>query len=133
MELPIDKFSRYQKALHMSDLFHLEEEKTCVCGCRTKLTGRKTRWADQSHMKKIYIQYSILKGNIGIIRDELLKRTGGFCEGCGQNIETIEWEADHIVPVHKGGGGCGLDGFQLLCSPCHKIKTKTDVTKKLHQ
>jgi 5-methylcytosine-specific restriction protein A len=33
------------------------------------------------------------------------------------------WEADHIVPVCEGGGGCGLDGYRTLCRPCHKAET----------
>ncbi len=33
------------------------------------------------------------------------------------------WAADHIVPVIEGGGLCGLEGFQTLCIPCHKLET----------
>lgn len=34
------------------------------------------------------------------------------------------WEADHIVPVVEGGGGCGLDGYRTLCIRCHKKATR---------
>ncbi len=34
------------------------------------------------------------------------------------------WDADHIVPVRHGGGGCGLSGMQTLCSACHLKLTK---------
>jgi hypothetical protein len=34
------------------------------------------------------------------------------------------WEADHVVAVEEGGGQCGLEGYQTLCVPCHKRKTK---------
>jgi hypothetical protein len=30
------------------------------------------------------------------------------------------WQADHIVAVKDGGGGCGLEGFRTLCIWCHK-------------
>lgn len=30
------------------------------------------------------------------------------------------WDADHILPVNKGGGCCGLDNLRTLCIPCHK-------------
>lgn len=33
------------------------------------------------------------------------------------------WEADHIVPVVRGGGQCGLEGYRTLCVPCHKRET----------
>lgn len=34
------------------------------------------------------------------------------------------WEADHIQAVAEGGGGCGLDNLQTLCTPCHRIETE---------
>jgi 5-methylcytosine-specific restriction protein A len=34
------------------------------------------------------------------------------------------WEADHIVPVVEGGGGCGLDGYRTLCVRCHRAETR---------
>ena len=36
------------------------------------------------------------------------------------------WDADHIVAVVEGGGGCGLDNYRTLCLWCHK-----DVTAQL--
>ena len=33
------------------------------------------------------------------------------------------WEADHVVPVHLGGGCCGLDNYRTLCWSCHKDVT----------
>jgi 5-methylcytosine-specific restriction protein A len=40
------------------------------------------------------------------------------------------WDADHIVPVIKDGGGCGLDNYRTLCIPCHKQET-TALRKQL--
>ena len=34
------------------------------------------------------------------------------------------WQADHVVEVVRGGGGCGLENYQTLCTPCHKAKTR---------
>jgi hypothetical protein len=33
------------------------------------------------------------------------------------------WDADHVLPVAKGGGLCGLNGYQTLCIFCHRRKT----------
>jgi len=33
------------------------------------------------------------------------------------------WQADHILAVAEGGGGCGLENLRTLCTPCHKIET----------
>ncbi len=33
------------------------------------------------------------------------------------------WQADHIVAVTMGGGGCGLDNMRTLCLPCHRKET----------
>jgi 5-methylcytosine-specific restriction endonuclease McrA len=33
------------------------------------------------------------------------------------------WDADHILPVVRGGGACGLENYRTLCQPCHKRET----------
>jgi 5-methylcytosine-specific restriction protein A len=35
------------------------------------------------------------------------------------------WDADHIIPVKKGGGQCGLENIRTLCIKCHKCVTKS--------
>lgn len=34
------------------------------------------------------------------------------------------WEAHHIIPVVKGGGGTGLENYATMCIACHKIATR---------
>ncbi|GEM49159.1 HNH endonuclease [Deinococcus cellulosilyticus] len=34
------------------------------------------------------------------------------------------WQMDHIVAVEDGGGECGLENLQTLCTVCHKKKSK---------
>lgn len=40
------------------------------------------------------------------------------------------WDADHIVPVIEGGGGCGLDNYRTLCVTCHRGETATLATRR---
>lgn len=68
-----------------------------------------------------------------------MERDGGVCARCERDANVVAeytdsgffkryvglgWEADHIVAVIEGGGACGLENFQTLCVPCHKLKTK---------
>ena len=117
----IDIYARHQNNFYLHDLYPTLKG-VCCCGCGKKLTGRKTRWANKDCIIKPLIVYSIIKGNTGTIRNELLKRDKGVCAICGK--QDLNWEADHIIPVAKGGGGCSLNGFQTLCYICHKVKTR---------
>lgn len=38
-------------------------------------------------------------------------------------VERELWDADHVVPVVKGGGGCGLENLRTLCGGCHQKAT----------
>lgn len=38
------------------------------------------------------------------------------------------WDADHVVPVHAGGGCCGLNNIVTLCLPCHLKKHREGAT-----
>lgn len=58
---------------------------------------------------------------------------GGVCTKCGQDDERI-LEIDHITPIRGNrkrsavGEALGTKGrgFQLLCVPCHKDKSRAD-------
>ena len=38
-----------------------------------------------------------------------------------QALEGHAWQADHILPVYKGGGLCDLENMRTLCVPCHQV------------
>lgn len=40
------------------------------------------------------------------------------------------WQADHVVPVWRGGGLCGLENLQTLCTACHSAKTKEEAKER---
>jgi hypothetical protein len=56
-------------------------------------------------------------------RAGLLAKSAGLCDGCGRPIAGT-WHADHWVPVALGGTNAQT---QVLCLPCHKVKTAFDV------
>lgn len=49
----------------------------------------------------------------------------GICNECGCDVGN-SFDVDHIIPLETGGKD-DESNFQLLCKPCHKLKTKQDV------
>ena len=43
------------------------------------------------------------------------------CLNCGACLKTNKWEADHIVPLHKGGTH-SIKNMQILCMSCNRKK-----------
>lgn len=138
------KYNRTQSFL-MRKLFP-NDGNTCACGCGKELSGRRTRWATDACTKLPTLIYEVLAGRMATIYKIIAKRDGECCRACGKSAEELRemrrnWvpkplnslnnplEVDHVVPVYKGGGGCWLDGYQLLCWLCHKKKTKEDVKR----
>jgi hypothetical protein len=81
-----------------------------------------------------------VKNTPGLIRVHVERRDNGVCAECKtqcrvprdysqENMARPTWEADHIVPVCKGGGLCGIEGYRTLCLPCHKKNTAKLVRK----
>lgn len=117
----IDPYSRFQKGLTFSILFPKMENGLCSCGCGNKVSGKRKKWFSDDCRVQSLNQFYIIKGDTKIIRLYLWERDKGFCSSCG--ILHTNWQADHIIPVFKGGGGCDLSNFQTLCPSCHLEKT----------
>lgn len=116
----INHQSRYQRGLTLNDLYPAKQG-VCACDCNQPLTGRRRKWATTTCSDSAYISFAIVKGDTRIIRQELFTRDQGYCVGCG--VLDHEWQADHILGVHEGGGASGLENFQTLCITCHQDKT----------
>lgn len=103
-----------------------------------------------------------LRRDPGYVRLKVQDRDSGVCGACGLDTDRLledlhrakldgawralvpeswgawslgrhAWEADHIVPVQEGGGGCGLDGYQTLCIGCHRRKTAEQARRVAEQ
>lgn len=123
----IDPFKRYQSSLKIEHLYPHNNQKLCRCGCNLPLPSRKRSWYNQDHQQVAVTRFFVMKGDVQVIRRELSKRDNQVCSKCNNSLEkdpTFEWQADHIIEVRHGGGGCELEGYQTLCVPCHKVKTK---------
>lgn len=57
--------------------------------------------------------------------EQQYKEQDGKCIKCGKSKSITEFQADHIKSWCNGGM-TSLDNLQLLCVPCHKVKTKAD-------
>ncbi len=120
----LNPFSRIQHGLRVRDLFPMQLNKKCACGCGNGLVGRQRMWFSEDCKQKSYQEYLVILGDRDTIRHLLYSIDQGACRHCGLITDT--WEADHILPVYKGGGACSIENFQTLCYDCHKQKTYLD-------
>ena len=70
-------------------------------------------------------------------KEEVLRMAPRFAELPKQLDRLVEhplagrlYHADHVTPVWKGGGECGLENMQTLCVPCHLAKTKLETRER---
>ena len=72
-----------------------------------------------------------IRSDPGYVRKCVWARDRGQCALCpAAHGRRGAWDADHIVPVVEGGGGCGLDGYRTLCKVCHKAETSALVRRR---
>ena len=66
----------------------------------------------------------------GDLREEAMLLKGTTCNMCGTALHPFEVEVDHIKPhamFKDGEEGDRMGNLQILCTPCHRAKTKTDL------
>lgn len=61
----------------------------------------------------------------------LIRRDGLICStrygyGCGRKYAIHELTIDHVIPLSKGGYKTLIENLQLLCPPCHYLKSKKE-------
>jgi 5-methylcytosine-specific restriction endonuclease McrA len=81
-----------------------------ICGLKTaNLKSLLIRSAESKHGPRYRYFYHRMLMRFGLTNSE-----------AGNSL----WQADHIIPVKKGGGCCGLENLRTLCVWCHKKETK---------
>lgn len=132
----LNKFKRSQ-SVKFELLFPKKKNGICDCGCGEKLEGKRTRYATDECCEFAQSVWGILSNHSQTLDRFLkIKFKDWACFNCGimdkykvykNGLSVNAIQKDHIIPVHKGGGGCWLDNYQLLCDDCHKLKTKQDL------
>ena len=116
--------------------------------CELEIAARRRR----SFCSEFCVHQWRLRSDPGYLRDQVFARDSGLCALCATDtvrayaqlkrsrgalrVEALAmwglaspaarrslWDADHIVPVAEGGGGCDLDNVRTLCLPCHREQT----------
>jgi RNA-directed DNA polymerase len=78
---------------------------------------------------KLWIGETDRQGRMDL-REELLLRDGPVCVKCNKTFHSSEMQMDHIRPRARFKDPTEadqLDNLQLLCTNCHRAKTKTDL------
>lgn len=126
-----------KQTIGLGNMFPQIEKGLCACGCGAELTGKQRRWASGECQNFAVAVHQIIGGD-PIFIDRFLQLYVGNknCASCSKSEQDcpkhlrrdnfLFIQKDHIVPVHKGGGGCWLDNYQYLCDYCHKEKSKQD-------
>lgn len=71
------------------------------------------------------------RGSAGVRdRDRIRRRDCGLCQECKRNGNVAMGAAvDHIVPLWKGGSDDDANK-ELLCAPCHDVKSAREARER---
>ena len=62
------------------------------------------------------------------IKEELYRRQGGKCNGCGKKFDIRNLAIDHRRAIARNGGD-QLRNLQLLCTACNSVKGVENTTQ----
>lgn len=66
------------------------------------------------------VTHRIVGRELTRIRERIILRDGAACRKCGKMVGPLV--VDHVVPLFAGGQESDLNR-QLLCVPCHNLKS----------
>lgn len=59
----------------------------------------------------------------------VMRRDRGLCHIRGPRCTTSATEADHILPVARGGDPLDVANGQAVCHACHQVKTNAEAAE----
>lgn len=97
------------------------------CGLDTRKLERRVAAATMGLWRRPAHDVEARKRRRESVREEALSRIRTSHPAVWRALQgrwtKTPWEADHIVPVVKGGGTCGLNNLRTLCRDCHVAET----------
>lgn len=141
MIAPFDKLTRPAQRYKASikQLENRRKNKTCHCGKKFKWP-RRTYCSDECASEWNYVLTSYWSGHKSHFLNSEPYRipaknswnywdTQWFCEHCKTELKREkDAQVDHIIAIALGGHPWDYRNLQILCYPCHKIKTKIDLS-----
>ena len=64
------------------------------------------------------------------IKRRLFQLQAGLCRRCHEECNFQRLELDHVTPISRGGSSTDDYNRQLLCKPCHKLKTLRESSRR---
>ncbi len=109
-----------------------------ACGLPKEDWKRRKDWTCCcADCTEIFWKEFVLYNGWSDLRNKVFERDNHRCVRCGADgkakiklegcYETIELDADHIIPIALGGDEWDINNVQTLCGRCHKHKTKKDI------
>ncbi len=136
----VSEYARHNDPTTIRRIVLARDRAVCsLCGVDTELQARVRRdtrelyrWLCRRHAEDLFRQGELMDhtthrlavawGSVHWAAERLLAQ---WMQELGWEETTQHhWEADHIIPVVEGGGGCGPEGYRTLCLPCHHLQTK---------
>lgn len=105
--------------------------------CSPNYARRMVQRRDQGVCALCYIDTKTIEDMFWMVRKvwsgEKRKQARNAVQKCTGFISEYElWQVDHIQPVSKGGGLCGLENLRTLCTKCHKRETAKLAQKRAY-
>ena len=104
----------YSSARIRSQLFSLEHGVCCLCGLN----------ANALYQRILSLHPAERMNALLNAKFKLPKSSTALKRLLHDPKEPDFWQADHVVAVAEGGGGCGIDNLRTLCTTCHLNETE---------